>query len=313
MKSSSSALKLEAPPSSAQETVTALDRVYPHPGSTVPFPSVAVRKWPKLLSQAFFGWGMLSASVQSATLVPLAFAVTPGDRTGRRVWAVTLMWARGILKSVGVKTDVTYEAPLPDGPCIFVCNHQSTIDILALFDVIPRRFVFVAKKQVFSYPFIGWHISAAGYIKVDRSNRESAIKSLDVAGERIRNGVSVTVFPEGTRSKDGSILPFKKGPFILALKAGVPIVPVAIEGALNVSPKIGMEVTPNTVRIAFGKAYETKGLTEADRDALIRSVRTSIIRMHRRLGGLGGDEKNAIAASGVEGIGRAIDEDGVTG
>ena len=172
--------------------------------------------------------------------------------------------------------------------------------------------MFIAKKSVFRYPFIGWHISVQGYIPVNRSNRERSIKSMEAAGARIRSGISVCVFPEGTRSKDGSILPFKKGPFMVAIAAGVPIVPVAIEGALDVNPKRTWYVCPNTVRILLGPPIETAGIGEGERDQLIRHVRSEVIRLHRRIGGLGGDEKNAIAAAGVEGIGRAAD-DGAAG
>jgi 1-acyl-sn-glycerol-3-phosphate acyltransferase len=276
---------------------------------TEPLPALRVRRWSKPVGFLFFAWGLFAASVHSVYIVTAAMIGTLLDRTGGAAWWCTLKWASGILYAVGVKVEPHFEAPLPEGPCIFVCNHQSAIDILALFGALPRRFVFVAKKSVFSYPFIGWHIAVQGYIKVDRSNRESAIRSLEIAGERIRNGVSVCVFAEGTRSKDGSILPFKKGPFMMALQAGVPIVPVAIEGALQVAPKRTWYVCPNTVRVLIGPQISTAGLTEANRDDLMRDVRSTVIRLHRRLGGLGGDEKNAIAASGVEGIGRSIDDE----
>ena len=287
----------------AQAEQTAAPRLPPDP-PTEPLSPVPIRRWPRLLGNLFFVWGLFAASVHSVYTVTACFLVTAFDRSGDLVWWITLIWARGILKAAGVKVATHFEAPLPDGPLIFVCNHQSIIDIVALFDALPRRFVFVAKKSVFRYPFIGWHIAAQGYISVDRSNRESAIRSLDVAGRRIRSGVSVCLFPEGTRSSDGSILPFKKGPFMLALKAGVPVVPVAIEGALHVTPKRQLYVCPNTVRVLIGPAIATDGMTEEDRDPLIHDVRSSVIRLHRRLGGLGGDEQNSIALAGVEGIGR---------
>jgi 1-acyl-sn-glycerol-3-phosphate acyltransferase len=276
--------------------------------SDVPLEPLQIRRWPKLAGNLFFVWGLFAASVHSAVMVSLCFLFRVIDFSGTIIWTITLVWAKGILWLVGVKVESYREEDLPDGPLVFVCNHQSIIDILALFAAFPRRFVFVAKKSVFKYPFIGWHIWAAGYISVDRSNRESAIKSLEEAGQRIRNGVSVALFAEGTRSHDGSILPFKKGPFMLALKAGVPIVPVAIEGALQVTPKRQLYVCPNTVRVLMGPAVPTTGLTEADRDQLMREVRSTVIRLHRRLGGLGGDESNAIAAAGVEGIGRGTNE-----
>jgi 1-acyl-sn-glycerol-3-phosphate acyltransferase len=273
-----------------------------------PLPATEWRRWNKIVGTIFFFWSLFGISVVSAVMVTLAFLTMPFDPTGDRVWYLTGLWARANLWVAGVKVDTRAEARLPDGPCIFVCNHQGVFDILALFIGLPRRFVFVAKKSVFRYPFIGWHIGAQGYISVDRSNRERSIASMEVAGQRIRGGISVAVFPEGTRSWDGSILPFKKGPFMVALKAGVPIVPVALEGSLHVCPKRTWYVCPNTVRILLGPPIPTAGLTDADRDDLIKRVRKEVIRMHRRLGGLGGDERNPIAAAGVEGIGRAADE-----
>jgi 1-acyl-sn-glycerol-3-phosphate acyltransferase len=233
--------------------------------------------------------------------------VGPGGR--ERVWRLTRNWSSNCLGIAGAKVETIFETPLPEGPVIFVANHQGNYDICAMFVGLGRRFVFAAKKSVFRYPFLGWHISAAGYIPVDRGNREAAIRSLDEAGEKVRAGTSVAFYAEGTRSWDGSILPFKKGPFMFALKAGVPIIPVALEGSLQVNPKRTWYVCPNTIRILVGPPIPTAGLTEKDRDDLIRRVRGEVIRLHRRLGGLGGDEKNHIAAAGFEGIGRAAEEE----
>lgn len=276
-----------------------------------PLPATEFRRWPRLVGFLFFAWSLLGVSIVSVIMVTSAFLVMPFDPKGERAWYLTKLWAKWNLKVAGVDVDTRLETRLPDGPCIFVCNHQGAFDILALFMGLPRRFVFIAKKSVFRYPFIGWHIAAQGFISVDRSNRERSIRSLEIAGARIRNGISVAVFPEGTRSADGSILPFKKGPFVVALQAGVPIIPVALEGSLHVNPKRAWYVCPNTVRILLGPPIETAGLTDAQRDDLIKRVRTEVIRLHQRLGGLGGDERNAIAAAGVEGIGRARDDGAV--
>lgn len=278
----------------------------PSNGPTAPLPPVARRRWPRPLGHLFFGTGLLATALVTppAALAAIA-AVLLGDRGGGS-WKVTRAWAGAIGRVSGMNAQVSYEAPLPEGPCIFVCNHQGTMDIIALFVGLGahRRFVFAAKKEVFRIPFLGWFVGAAGYIKVDRADRAAAVKSLQAGGELIRGGRSVVVFPEGTRSRDGSILPFKKGPFMLALHAGVPIVPVAIEGSLQMNPRGSLYLCPNPVRMLVGAPIPTSGLGVADRDDLIRRVRSSIIRQHRRLGGLGGDEHNAIAASGLEGIGR---------
>lgn len=270
---------------------------------TTLLPPVKPRAWPKAVGFVYFLWSFIACAIISVVLITTCFPfvllrVTPV------VWWYTRVWSQLQLWAFGARVETVFEEPLPEGPVVFACNHQSAVDIIALFVGLGRRFVFVAKSSVFRYPFVGWHISAAGYIKVDRTNREQAIASLEKAGEQIRAGTtSVAVFPEGTRPKDGSVLPFKKGPFVMAMKAGVPVVPVAIEGSLQLAPKRRWYVCPNPIRIVVGKAIPTEGLTAEQRDDLIRTVRTSVIRQHRRLGGLGGDVANAIAAAGFEGIG----------
>lgn len=298
---------------------TAPPSLSPHPAPSIvdvlPYPPV--RRWGRIAGLLWHLWSLLAVSVITVVMVTLAFLATPFDRDGRRVWRLTLAWARACLFVSGVRVETYAEAPLPEGPCIFACNHQGTFDILALFVGLKRPFVFVAKKVLFHVPFLGWHLSAQGYIPIDRAHRAAAIRSLDRAAELIRGGRSVVVFPEGTRSADGSVHPFKKGPFMLALQARVPVVPVALEGAHRVQPKRTLYVCPNPVRLLIGPAVPTgetaDGMAEGHRDELMRRVRSTIIRLHRRLGGAGGDESNAIAASGVEGLGRPSRRDAAGG
>ncbi len=276
-------------------------------GPTEPLPSITPRKVNRVagffIFLAAYSFTCLSTIVCATTV----FVMLPFTKNGESFFKVAKAWATGIMRVSGVRLEVHSEAPLPDGPVVFAGNHQSQIDILLFFMGLPRWFVFVAKKSIFSYPFLGWAIAAMQYIPVDRGNRAQAIKSLEAAALRVHEGLSVMVFPEGTRSGDGSVLPFKKGPFMLALHAGVPIVPVAIEGSLFVNPKRRWYFSPNTVRILIGAPIPTAGLKEGERDALIGAVRASVIRMHRRLGGLGGDERSHVAAAGLEGIGRAAE------
>ncbi len=123
-----------------------------------------------------------------------------------------------------------------DRPAIYVMNHQSSLDIPAAFAVLPVDLRFIAKHTLRKVPFLGWYMSWTGMVFVDRSNSTQAVGSLNAAAERVRGGISLLAYPEGTRSRDGRILPFKKGPFVLALQAGVPIVPFAIQGSLRVMP-----------------------------------------------------------------------------
>lgn len=227
--------------------------------------------------------------------VPLAMA--------RRFWGPGLLW--------GSRARLQVE-PLPDvdwsQPHIFVMNHTSMIDIVAAFVAIPVNIRFVAKHVLKYVPFLGWYMWATGMIFVDRSNRERAVRSLVAAGERIRGGANILAYPEGTRTRDGAILPFKKGPFVVALRAQVPIIPVAIEGAVRVLPRDGFKVRPGTIRVKFGQPIETAGLTDDDRDALMHRVRDALIDLHVAIGGAGGDKSQAIAQAGKEGAGTAEPE-----
>ncbi len=194
--------------------------------------------------------------------------------------------------------------PLPNvdwsKPYIFLMNHQSALDIPLAFACIPSNLRFIAKHSLKYVPFIGWYMWFTGMIFVNRSSRTEAVRSLREAGERIRAGASILAYPEGTRTRDGRLLPFKKGPFMVALEAKVPIIPVVVEGSGDVLPTGGFKIRSGTVRLKLGEPIETAHLRPEDRDQLMRQTRDIMIRMHQELGGAGGDGE-AIAEAGVEG------------
>jgi 1-acyl-sn-glycerol-3-phosphate acyltransferase len=247
----------------------------------------------------FFLWTLASGAMVTALLAGFGTVVVLliPDAAHR----IPLIWSRALLLMTGVRVETTFEAPLPDGPVVLASNHQGICDIPALFVGLgrDRPFVYVAKKQVFAYPFIGWFLKAAGYVGVDRGNHAAALQNLEKAGERIREGTSIMVFPEGTRSHDEAILPFKKRAFHVAMRAGVPIVPIALEGSLQVSPKRRWYVCPNTVHIRAGVAYPLSGMTDGDRERVVAEVRTRVSELHRQLVGLGGGVGDAVAAPGL--------------
>jgi len=177
------------------------------------------------------------------------------------------------------------DAP-PRGGFLYFSNHHSILDILALFVALKDTpFVFAAKKELFRVPFIGWHLRLAGYVEVDRDNRDRAVASFCKAAKQIRErGTVVTVYPEGTRSVDGTILPFKKGPFMLALDAQAPIVPVAVDGAQLALRKHTLRLYGHPIRVVVGKPIETAGLLPADRDQLLRRTRLAVLDLHRMAG-----------------------------
>jgi 1-acyl-sn-glycerol-3-phosphate acyltransferase len=208
----------------------------------------------------------------------------------RRFWAPGLRWIGRIT--------IAREA-LPEGldwsqPHVFVMNHQSMFDIVVAFIAIPVNIRFVAKQVLKYIPFLGWYMWATGMIFVDRGRRAQALKSLAGAGERIRAGASIIAYPEGTRSLDGRIHGFKKGSFMVALRAQVSIVPVAIEGSGRCLPKAGFRPRGGTVRVKIGQPIPTAGLTDVDRDALMHRVREALIDLHRSIGGAGGELRPAI-------------------
>ena len=216
-------------------------------------------------------------------------------------------WGPGLLRAAGAKLEVVGGEDVDFGkPHIFLMNHQSMIDIPVAFVALKCNLAFIAKRVLAFVPFLGWYMWAMGMVFVDRGNSAQAIASLKRAGERIRGGQSILAYPEGTRTRDGDVLPFKKGPFLVALEAGVPIVPVAIEGGHRVLARDGFRVRPGTIRVNVGKPIPTAGLTRDDRDALVKTVRDAIIDLHLAIGGKGGDRSTAIAEKGLEGIGRAV-------
>lgn len=167
----------------------------------------------------------------------------------------------------------------PGKPYVFMSNHLSALDIWALFVAIPIPIRMIAKRQLAAIPFLGWAMWAARVIFVERGNASSARRSIDRAKERIRGGTAVLLFPEGTRSRDGQLKPFKKGGFHLAIDAGVPIVPVVLRGAWELMPPGSLLLASGPVDVVIGEPIPTDGLISADRNALLEHVRTEIVAL----------------------------------
>ena len=196
----------------------------------------------------------------------------------RRMWAPPLVWM------TGARLSVTGTQNVPrDRPVIFVSNHQSMLDIALVFQVLPVNLHFVLKKELAYAPFVGLFAWATGMIFVDRKNRKAAIASVRKVGTLVRQGRSIVAFPEGTRSRAQGILPFKKGVFVSALSAQVPIVPMAIEGAGRVLPSRGFRVRPSPVRINVGKPIFTEGMTERDRDTLLEQAQSAVAALYEEI------------------------------
>lgn len=229
-----------------------------------------------------------------ATVVAMLLTLNPMFIV-KRWWSPVLLWAGGATLEVSGLENIDQTKPY-----IFVSNHQSTIDIPVLFIALPANLRFVAKKILKYVPFLGWFMTLSKFVFIDRANHRDAIRSLEEAGERIRGGISIVMFPEGTRSDDCRVLPFKKGPFALALKASVPIVPITIEGSGVLMPKNSWNITPGPIKVRIGKPIDPAPFGD-DRVKLIQEVRSRIIEQSLEMGGLGGNVTDAVAARGREG------------
>lgn len=207
------------------------------------------------------------------TGVPITFF----DPTGKFLHAYGKLWGRVALFIAGVKVQVHGADKIPlDVPLIFMGNHRSNFDIPALYAGLPHHFSWIAKEELFRIPLFGYAMKRAGYLPLDRSDGRRALKTMEAAAEKIRGGVSVIIFPEGTRSMDGNLLPFKRGGFLLAAKAGVPVIPFTINGSARVNPPKQLKLKPGTITIRFGDPIPTEGATGKRRDELIDRVKGAI-------------------------------------
>ena len=187
------------------------------------------------------------------------------------------LWGRSILVAGRIKVTVKGLSNIdPDRSYIYMPNHQSNFDIPVLLAHLPVQFRWLAKAELFKIPIFGYAMKRVGYISIDRSKRRKAMQSLAKAAEVIRNGVSVIIFPEGTRSDDGKILPFKQGGFIVAVDSGVPIVPVVLKGTHSIMPKNRISVKSGSVVLEIKKPIESSGYNRKTRDALMEKVRAAI-------------------------------------
>ncbi len=183
------------------------------------------------------------------------------DRSGGWFHAIGRFWSRVLLRLFGITVAAYGYEKLDHGKrYIYVSNHASMFDIPAVMVGIPDQFRIVLKKELTRIPLFGWAMSLGPYIVIDRFHAKDAIKSLDEAAERIRNGASVLLFAEGTRTTDGKLQPFKRGAFTLAVKSGVPVVPVTINNTFRILPKGSKRVRPTHIEVILDEPIETKSL-----------------------------------------------------
>jgi len=189
---------------------------------------------------------------------------------------------RVALAVVGLRYEVAGREHILDRPAIYCVNHTSNVEPPVLFAALRRltpRLHILYKAELRRLPILNIGFDLVGFIPVDRGNREQTTKAVNLAVARLNAGGSFFVFPEGTRSRTGELLPFRKGAFVMAIRAGVPIVPVAISGARDAMKKGSPIIRPATVRLRLGEPIETRGLDEGRRDELVHSVRAEVQRL----------------------------------
>jgi 1-acyl-sn-glycerol-3-phosphate acyltransferase len=192
-----------------------------------------------------------------------------------------LYWAaiKGIMffvNCVGVHVDVKGTERIPPDACIFAANHTSSADAPAVVHAIPRRIAILLKRSLFGWPIVGQAFTQAHFIPVDRSNRDSAIDSVEKATDAIRNGQSFLVYPEGTRSPDGRLQPFKKGTAVMAIKSGAPVVPVACSNAHRIMEKRKLTIRPGRILVEFLDPVDPSKYSLDNRESLINEIHDRI-------------------------------------
>ena len=201
-------------------------------------------------------------------------------RDATSVQGLAAWWAKSICTAAGVSVSVSGTEKLDSArPYIFAANHQSQFDIFALQGFLGVDFRWLAKKELFTVPIWGAAMRRAGYIPIDRSHGRQAIKSLDEAAQKISAGTSVIIFPEGTRSTDGKLHDFKAGAMVLAIKSGVPIVPVAITGTFTILPKGKLLMNPGRVQIRVGRPIETRNYRPKDKHQLAKKLQDEVAEL----------------------------------
>lgn len=194
----------------------------------------------------------------------------------------TFNWSRGLLEAGRIVVRVEGAERLRPRPCVYVANHLSAIDIWALVTGLPQVPRFIMKKELLKLPLFGKAAAAAGHIVVDRQRRTAAFGSYQKAAEVLKRGASAAIFAEGTRSRTGRLLPFKKGPFVLAIAAQIPVVPVVISGAFELMPKGAAWPRSGEVTLRVGDEIPTAGKVYDDRDPLALQARAAMLAMGAR-------------------------------
>ena len=225
----------------------------------------------------------LSTLVHATTALIAAMFRVP-RRPGRVYDWSTRDWAQWVLAAAGTPVVIEDAERIPLGvPVVYACNHVSMFDIWALAAALPGSVRFVAKAELARIPFFGAAMVRAGHVSIEREVKTLAVDAYKRAAETVRSGISTVVFPEGTRSRTGELLPFKNAPFGLAIAAEAPLVPLYISGTFGILPKGRFRLQPATIRIRVGEPIDTSAMTLGDRQQLRERARAAMLALAARV------------------------------
>ena len=220
---------------------------------------------------------LLVGSILLGSLAILGSWVPP---RGNWMFAMARLWSLLLLRASLIRVEVRHLGELtPGASYVFLANHQSLFDIPVLLSTVPSQVRMMAKRSLFRIPVFGWALAAGGFIPIDRGDRSTARQSFAAALARIRGGTSILLFPEGTRSLTDTLLPFQRGGFLLALKTGLPIVPVGIRGTRAIQRKGVWTIRPGTVAVTYGAPIDCAAYGIRRKGELIAEVRRQVAEL----------------------------------
>jgi len=225
-------------------------------------------------------WVVVVALVVTIPLATTVMLIAFVRSTSPWIDRIIRVWARSLVRAAGIDLRTErMETVDRTQRYILVANHYSYFDIPVIIAAVPQPIRFMAKISLFKIPIFGWALGRAGFIPIDRKNRRTAVKSFDLAAERIRKGNTIVVFPEEGRSRNRQMRPFQRGGFLLALKSELPILPLAIDGTYDVFRVGATRITPAPVTLKVGEPIATAGRSVREKEHLAEQSRGQIERM----------------------------------
>jgi 1-acyl-sn-glycerol-3-phosphate acyltransferase len=225
-------------------------------------------------------WVIFAAFALTIPCGMLVLIIAVVKSTSPMIDSVIHFWARWLVRSAGIDLHIEHlDRIQADKRYILIANHYSYFDIPCILAAVPQPIRFMAKASLFQIPIFGWAIGRAGFIPVDRKDRRKAVKSFELAAQRIRQGNTIVIFPEEGRSRERTMRPFQRGAFLLSLKAGLPIVPLAVDGTYDIFRVGARRITPGIVTIRVGTPIDTEGRSVREKEALSIESRAQIASM----------------------------------